>query len=128
MSQELRASFLAAQGKASESHALFEKAAQAEKALGNREPPNYIRPVGETEAAAMLAVSDWTDARAACEQALLERPQSGFALYGIALSSEKSADTAAAQKEYADFLAAWKDADPELLQMTHAKNYLAARR
>jgi tetratricopeptide (TPR) repeat protein len=128
MQQELRASLLAAQGKATEAHAVFEKAAQAEKALGYHEPPNYIRPVGETEAAAMLALSDWTDARAAYEKALLERPRSGFALYGLALCSEKSGDTAAATKEYADFLAAWKDADPTLPQITHAKMYLATHR
>jgi tetratricopeptide (TPR) repeat protein len=76
----------------------------------------------------MLALSDWTDARAAYEKALLERPRSGFALYGLALCSEKSGDTAAATKEYADFLAAWKDADPTLPQITHAKMYLATHR
>jgi tetratricopeptide (TPR) repeat protein len=126
MQQELRASLLAAQGKATEAHAIFERATQAEKALGYHEPPNYIRPVGETEAAAMFALSDWTDAKAAYEQALQERPRSGFALYGLALCSEKSGDTAIATKEYADFLAAWKDADPTLPQITHAKTWLAA--
>jgi tetratricopeptide (TPR) repeat protein len=125
MQQELRASLLAAQGKATDAHALFEKAAQAEM-LGYHEPPNYIRPVGETEAAAMLALGDWTDARAAYEQALKERPRSGFALYGLALCSEKSGNAATATKEYADFLAAWKDADPTLPQITHAKAWLAA--
>jgi len=73
----------------------------------------------------MLALSDWTDAKAAYEQALQERPRSGFALYGLALCSEKSGDAATAAKEYADFLAAWKDADPALPQITHAKTWLA---
>ena len=127
MRQELRGTLLAAQGKATEAHAMFDKAAQAEKMLGYHEPPNYIRPVGETEAAAMLALSDWTDATAAYEQALKERPRSGFALYGLALCSEKSGDAAAAAKEYTDFLAAWKDADPTLPQVTHAKTWLASR-
>ena len=128
MQQELRGSLLAAQGKSTDAHSMFDKAAQAGKALGYHEPPNYIRPVGETEAAAMLALNDWTDARAAYEQALLERPRSGFALYGLAVCSEKSGDTATATKEYADFLAAWKDADPTLPQITHAKTYLATHR
>ncbi len=123
MSLELRASLLAAGGHLTDAHSLFAKAAQAEKALGYREPPSYIRPVGETEAAAMMAAGAWSDARAAYERALLERPKSGFALYGIALSSEKQGDSAAAAREYATFLEAWKDADPELPQMVHAKAY-----
>ena len=125
MSLELRASLLAAQKKTSEAKSLFAKAAQEEKDLGYREPPNYIRPVGETEGAAMMAIGAWTDARAAYERALLERPRSGLVLYGIAMSSEKSGEPEAAAKEYADFLAAWKDANPALPQVTHARTYLA---
>jgi len=125
MSQELQASLLAAQGKPADAHSLFLKAAQAEKALGYREPPSYIRPVGETEAAAMQSLGSWVDARAAFEQALLERPRSGFALYGIAFTSEKSGNADAARKEYTEFLAAWKDADPALDQVIHARSYLA---
>lgn len=125
MQQELRGSLLAAQGKITEAHSVFEKAAQAEKALGYHEPLNYIRPVGETEGAALLSAGDWTDAKAAYEQALIERPRSGFPLYGIALCSEKSGDTAAATKEYEEFLVVWKDADPTVEQVTRAKNYLA---
>ncbi len=126
MSLELRASLLTVRGNGAEAKTLFGQAAQQEKELGYHEPPNYIRPVGETEGAAMMAVGDWADAKAAYQRALLERPRSGFALYGIAVSSEKSGSSAAARKEYADFLAAWKDADPALTQVTHAQAYLAA--
>jgi predicted TPR repeat methyltransferase len=73
----------------------------------------------------MLEVDDWAAAKNAYEQGLLERPRSGFALYGIARSSEGSGDTEAAAKEYADFLAAWKDADPDLAQLAHARGYVA---
>ncbi len=125
MSLELRASLLTAQRETAAAKSLFAQAAQEEKALGYREPPAYIRPVGEAEAAALMAVGDWTDARTAYERALLERPRSGFPLYGIAMSSEKLGDSVAAAKEYADFLAAWKDADSELPQMTHARTYIA---
>ncbi len=128
MSLELRASLLTARGKVAEAKDLFAKAAQQEKALGYREPPNYVRPVGETEGAAMLAAGDWAAARAAYQRALTERPGSGLALYGIALTSEKSSDSAAAAKEYAAFLAAWNHADPNLPQVTHAHELAAARR
>lgn len=127
MSLELRGSVMAAQGNRSESKKLFQNAAQQEKALGYREPPGYIRPVGETEGAAMLAIGDWADAKAAYQRALVERPRSGFALYGIALSSDKSGDKEAAAKGYADFLAAWKDADSSLVQVKHAHAYLSER-
>lgn len=125
MSLEMQASLMTARGNRGEAKRLFENAAQQEKALGYREPPIYIRPVGETEGAAMLAASGWTDAKTAYIQALKERPRSGFALYGIAMSSEKSGAVSAAAKGYADFLAAWKDADPALPQVKHAQAYLA---
>jgi tetratricopeptide (TPR) repeat protein len=127
MSLELRGSLLAAQGKTGEAKARFATAAKQEKELGYREPPNYIRPVGESEGAAMLAAGKWADAKTAFEQGLVARPHSGFALYGIALASEQSGDRAAAAKAYTDFLAAWKDADAGLPQIQRARAYMAAR-
>jgi tetratricopeptide (TPR) repeat protein len=128
MSLELRGSISAARGNTDDAAVVFRKAATEEKALGYREPPNYIRPVGETEGAAMLAARQWAAAKAAFERALIERPHSGFALYGIALSCERSGDLAAATKAYSDFLAAWKDADAALPQIAHAREYLKAAR
>ena len=43
----------------------------------SNEPPNYIRPVGETEGAAMLAAGQSPAAKAAFERALAVRPHSG---------------------------------------------------
>jgi tetratricopeptide (TPR) repeat protein len=125
MSLELRAGLMMGKKKTEDAKKLFEQAAQEEKALGYREPPIYIRPVGETEAAAMMAVADWIDAKTAYERALLERPRSGFPLYGIARCSEQAGDVGAATTEYADFIEAWKDADPDLPQLTHAQAFLA---
>ena len=126
MSLELRAGLLMAKKQNAEAKKLYAQAAQEEKALGYREPPAFIRPVGETEAAAYMAASDWTAAKAAYKQALVDRPRSGFPLYGIALASEQSGDTKAAATEYTDFLSAWKFADPNLPQLTHARDYLAS--
>jgi tetratricopeptide (TPR) repeat protein len=127
MSLELRGSLLAAQAKAEDAKDIFAAAGKEEKALGYREPPTYIRPVGETEGAAMLAARRWADAKAAFERAFVERPHSGFALYGIALASERSGDRDGAIKNYMDFLAAWKEADPSLPQIAHARAYVSAR-
>ena len=128
MSLELRASLLTAQKQSDEARKLFAQATQKEKELGYREPPVYIRPVGETEGAALMAIGDWAGAEVAYKKALAERPRSGFPLYGIALSSEQAGDAAAATAEYADFLAAWKNADLSIIQLTHAKTYVAEHR
>jgi len=125
MSLELRGAILIAKKQTDDGKKLFAEAAQEEKALGYREPPNYVRPVGETEGAALMAVEDWKGAKNAYRQALLDRPRSGFPLYGIAFCSERTGDTAAATAAYTEFLQAWKDADSELPQVIHAQNYLA---
>ena len=126
MSLEVRGSVSAMRGNIDEAKALFSRAAAEETALGYREPPYYIRPVGETEGAAMLRARRWSDAGAAFERALSERPHSGFALYGIAAAEEKLGHVQPAIKTYADFLAAWKDADEGLPQIAHARAYLKA--
>jgi tetratricopeptide (TPR) repeat protein len=126
MSLELRAGLLMAKQLSADAKKLYTQAAQEEKALGYREPPVYIRPVGETEAAAFLTAADWARAKAAYQDALFERPRSGFPLYGIAMASEQAGDVPGATAEYADFLAAWKSADSDLPQVAHARSYLAS--
>jgi tetratricopeptide (TPR) repeat protein len=126
MSLELRAGLLMAKKQNDEAKKLYAQAAQEEKSLGYHEPPAYVRPVAETEAAAYMAAADWTAAKAAYKEALGERPHSGFPLYGIAMVSEQSGDTKAAAAEYTDFLSAWTSADPSLPQIAHARDYLAA--
>jgi hypothetical protein len=105
---------------------LFVQAAREEKDLGYHEPPAYVRPVAETEAEAFMAASDWTAAKAAYKEALVERPRSGFPLYGMAATSERAGDNSAATAEYKEFLSAWKSADSNLPQLAHARDYLAS--
>ena len=126
MSLELQAGLLMAKKQTAEAKKLYSQASQEEKALGYHEPPAYIRPVSETEAAAFLAASDWTGAKAAYKEALVERPRSGFPLYGIAVASEQAGDITAATAEYNEFLAAWKSADSDLPQLVHARAYLTS--
>jgi hypothetical protein len=125
MSLELRAGVLVAKKEIDAAKKLYLQAAREEKDVGYHEPPGYVRPVAETEAAAMLSASAWTDAKAAYQKALVERPKSGFPLYGIAISSEKGGDLKTASVEYAEFVAAWKDADAGLPQVGHARAFLA---
>jgi tetratricopeptide (TPR) repeat protein len=85
----------------------------------------YIRPVGETEAAALMRAKDYAGAKAAYEAALKERPNSGFALYGLAQVKEAQGDKAGAREAYAAFLKAWANADATLPQVAHAKQVVS---
>jgi tetratricopeptide (TPR) repeat protein len=125
MSLELRASLATVEKQSDEANKLFAQAQQQEKGLGYREPPVYIRPVAETEAAALVAIGDWSGGKEAYRRALQRRPRSGFALYGIAMCNEKLGDMAAASQGYAEFLTAWKYADAGLPELTHAQNFIA---
>jgi len=125
MSLELRGSMLATQNNVPEAEKLFDRARKEEKDLGYHEPPFYIRPVAESEAAAMMTAGKWSDAKAASAQAVTERPNSGFALYGVAQATEKSGDASATAMAYKQFLSAWKAADPGLPQVKHAQEWLS---
>jgi tetratricopeptide (TPR) repeat protein len=128
MSLELRASILAEQNQLPKAKALFDEAAQQEKNLGYREPPTYIRPVGETEGVTLMRAKDYTGAHKAYEAALVERPKSGFPLYGMARSSEAAGDSATARAEYAKFMEAWKNGDQEAAEIAHARQFLSGQK
>jgi tetratricopeptide (TPR) repeat protein len=124
-SLELRAGVLVEQGKLEVGKKLYAAAAQDEKKLGYHEPPYYIRPVGETEAAELIKAKDYAGAKAAYEAALQERPNSGFGLYGLALVKELSGDSAGAREGYQAFLRAWPAADAGLPGVAHARKALS---
>jgi tetratricopeptide (TPR) repeat protein len=128
MSLELRAAILAEQKRLPQAKALFAQAAQEEKSLGYREPPTYIRPVGEAEGLALMRAGDYAGAHKAYEAALVERPRSGFPLFGMARCSEAAGDQATAMKEYAQFADAWKAGNQNLPEITHAQEFMAARK
>jgi hypothetical protein len=124
MSLELRAGILVDKKQIDDAKKLYAQAAREEKNLGYREPPAYIRPVAETQAAALLSVSDYAAAKTAYQQALTERPNSGYPLYGLALTEEKSGNTTAASAAYTTFLKSWPQADSALPQIAHAKSFV----
>jgi tetratricopeptide (TPR) repeat protein len=128
MSLELRATILIAQKQLPEAKTLFDQATHEEKKLGYREPPAYIRPVGETEGAALLRAGDAAGAHGAYSHALHDRPNSGFSLYGMARASEAAGNTAIAREEYAKFLVAWKDSDAQRPELAHAREYMGSQK
>ena len=76
----------------------------------------------------MLRAGDFAGAHEAYAAALVERPKSGFGLYGMASSSEAAGDKAKARVEYGEFVEAWKDCDTEMPEMAHAREYLAGEK
>jgi tetratricopeptide (TPR) repeat protein len=123
---ELRAGVLAAHRKLRAAKKTYTLAAKEEKKLGYHEPPFYIRPVAETEAAALLKARDFKGAEDAYHAALEERPNSGFGLYGIALAKESAGDAAGARDAYAAFLKAWPRADTSLPEIAHAQKIIGS--
>ncbi|HLY43860.1 MAG TPA: tetratricopeptide repeat protein [Terracidiphilus sp.] len=118
---ELHAGILIAQGKLEEGKKQFALAIAQERKLGYHEPPIYIRPVGENEAVALIRAKDYAGATAAYQDALKERPNSGFPLYGLAHVRELSGDASGARQAYDAFLKAWPAADPVLPEVLHAR-------
>jgi tetratricopeptide (TPR) repeat protein len=124
-SLELHAGVLIAQGKREKGQKEFASAIAEEKKLGYHEPPMYIRPVGENEAVALIRAKDYDGAKTAYEDALQERPNSGFALYGLAHVRELAGDAPGARESYQAFLKAWSTADPTLPEVVHARKIVA---
>jgi tetratricopeptide (TPR) repeat protein len=122
---ELRAGILAQQGHLPEAKKKYASAIAEEKKLGYHEPPMYIRPVGENEAVVLIRAKDYDGAKVAYEDALKERPNSGFALYGLAHVRELAGDAPGAREGYQAFLKAWSDADLTLPEVVHARKVVA---
>jgi len=122
VSLDLRGNLRNAQGKSEEAIALLQKAVDKEKDVGYGEPPQYGRPELESLGFAYLRAEKWAEARKAFQEEMITRPRSGHALYGIAQSYELAGDNKGAARAYAEFLAAWKNADPDLSMMEHAKS------
>ncbi len=125
-SLELEAGVLVANRKVKQGRRLYERAAREEKKLGYHEPPFYIRPVAETEGTALLKARAYKGAEEAYRAALVERPNSGFGLYGLALVKESLGDSTGAREAYAAFLKAWPRADANLPEVTHAQKMVSS--
>lgn len=125
---ELKGGVLTAESKPAEADAAFKKAYEANDALGYHEPPNYIRPVGETRGDALLRAGRYADARQAYQDALKDRPNSGYPLYGLAQVAVAQKDAAGTSTAYQRMLSAWQHADAELPQLTAAHAWLAHHR
>jgi tetratricopeptide (TPR) repeat protein len=125
-SLELRGEIELGKGSFDDGRKLLERAGDEEKDLGYSEPPQYSRPPLEALGDALVRAGRYQEARDVYQKDLVERPHSGFALYGIATSWEKQGKHAEAVKAYREFLEAWSHADAHLTQIETAKAYVGA--
>jgi tetratricopeptide (TPR) repeat protein len=103
-------------------HRLLTQADQSETEIGYFEPPLYARPPLEVLGFACIRAGKFSEARETFQKALVKRPHSGFALYGIALAWDRQGDRVQAAKAYHAFLDAWSHADLDLPQMRAARH------
>jgi tetratricopeptide (TPR) repeat protein len=122
LSLDLRGNLLSAKGQHDQAISLLKKALDKEQEIGYGEPPQYGRPELESLGYAYIRAGKAAEARKAFQDEMITRPLSGHALYGIAQSYESAGDKKAAAKAYGEFLAAWKNADPNLPMVEHAKS------
>ena len=125
-SLELRGDIEFRKGDIEEGRKLLERASKEEKELGYSEPPQYSRPPLEVLGEALIRAGRFDEAREVYQKDLMERPHSGFALYGMATAWEKQGKQSEAAKAYREFLAAWQHADPDLSQVKTAKAYVGS--
>jgi tetratricopeptide (TPR) repeat protein len=125
-SPELRGNIANAEGDHVRAIAWLKQAVEKEKQVGYDEPPLYTRPSLESLGQAHLRMREWEAARAAFQEALRLRPNSGHALYGIAQSYAMAGNKAEAEKAYRVFLQSWREADESLPQVQQAKVWLKA--
>lgn len=123
-SLELQGDLAAREGDLASAGKLLDRADKAETDAGYSEPPRYSRPPLEVLGAVYLRARKYAEAREAYQKALVKRPHSGFALYGIALAWDKQGDKHNAAKAWREFLEAWSHADSDLPQILAAKQAL----
>jgi tetratricopeptide (TPR) repeat protein len=125
-SLDLRGNIESVAGRHEQAVKLLKLAEDKEKDLGYREPPSYSRPEFESLGYAYLRAHEWQNARDAFNQELRERPQTGFALYGIAQSYALAGQVKEANDAYKSFLESWAHPDGELPQVQQARAWLTS--
>jgi tetratricopeptide (TPR) repeat protein len=114
---DLRGSVASLKGQHDDAMKILTDAAEREQNLGYWEPPHYTRPVLESLAAAHMRAGKYDEAIRAYEKILKNRPNSGFALAGIARAYKKAGNETRSAEYYRQLAAAWRNADKELSQV-----------
>jgi tetratricopeptide (TPR) repeat protein len=88
-------------------------------------PPDIIKPSHEALGEALLKANRPKEAVEAFKIALSRQPNRARSLIGLARALAKSGDNQAAGKAYSDLLKIWSDADPPLVELKEARDFIA---
>ncbi len=115
-----------ASGNADEAVAKMKEAVAIEDSIDSlSQPPYPIIPANELFGTLLMELNRPADAKERFLQALKRTPGRPKAIYGIARAAQASGDKATAQQRYQEFLALWKNADPDRPEVATAKEFLA---
>ncbi|MBC3791791.1 tetratricopeptide repeat protein [Spirosoma utsteinense] len=123
-SVELQGNLYSLQGDTTHAFRLLREAVKMEKELGYQEPPLYEYPIRLSLAKAYQRARQWQKARDTYQDLLKERPNSGFALFGLGQVWEVEGNRAEATKAYQRFLTTWHEADTDLPQVKKARDWV----
>lgn len=111
-----RGRLASALGRRAEAVGYFQQAAAQQAKVPYMEPPFWYFPVQQSLGAALYQAGRYDDARQAFEAALVEAPNNGWALYGLAATEARLGRPVHAQAARAALKRAWLG-DPDWLRM-----------
>ena len=91
------------------------------------QPPYPVIPAGELAGDLLLDFNRPAEAALYFQKTLKRTPNRPKAIFGLARSAQAIGDNATAMERYREFLAIWKDADPDRPEVSTAKEFLAKR-
>lgn len=118
MTRQLEALILFEKGKREEGVQRLKQAAEMEDVLAyDFGPPAPVKPSHELLGEILLKLGKAAEAKRYFTRALERAPRRALSLLGLARSSFKSGDSAAAEAAYRDLRRAWQKADPDLPEL-----------
>ena len=124
--KEAQALAAEASGNTDEAIAKMKEAVAIEDSIDSlSQPPYPIIPANELFGTLLMEFNRPADAEERFLQALRRTPGRPKAIYGIARAAQATGDMATAHQRYQQFLTLWKNADPDRIEVTAAKEFLA---
>ena len=91
------------------------------------QPPYPVIPATELAGNLMLDFNRPAEAAGFFQKTLERTPNRPKAVFGLARAAQAMGDNSTAIERYSEFLAMWKDADPDRPEVATAKEFLAKR-